>query len=77
MSDDARQHSKVEIEAVIIRCNCGDPSSHLGRVCPTPGQVEDYGIVSYDHPRAINRAVWRLSRFYRDKVRRRPFEIIG
>jgi hypothetical protein len=54
---------EVAIEAVVIRCGCGDPDSHNGRrgpatTCPLPRAVEQRGTVSYWH-----KSWWRRTWF--------------
>jgi hypothetical protein len=34
------------IDAVVIRCNCGNPTGHGGEICPK-GKRVDYGTISY------------------------------
>jgi hypothetical protein len=36
---------KVEFSAIVMRCGCGDPKSHLPEPCPTPRAVEDLGVI--------------------------------
>jgi hypothetical protein len=37
------------IEAVVIRCGCGDPATiHPGQPCPRPRRVSDLGVISYN-----------------------------
>lgn len=54
--------SEAYVEAVVIRCRCGDPQSHDGAVCPV-GQNENLGIISYWHRSFWKRLAWRLSQW--------------
>lgn len=81
MSDtraNTRAHTKTSVHAVVTRCGCGDPDSHsrLGLPCPTPRQVEDWGVIGHDHPNPLRRAAWRARRFWTDRVLRRSFHVI-
>jgi hypothetical protein len=49
-----RVAQEASIAAVVVRCGCGDPASHLASACPKPRAVEDRGTVSYWH-----RSLWR------------------
>lgn len=49
----------AEIKATVIRCCCGDPSSHAGQVCPT-GFREPERTVAYWHRSLLKRAMWRI-----------------
>jgi len=40
--------AEITIEAVVIRCGCGDPDSHAGEVCPRPRAREDLGRLQDD-----------------------------
>jgi hypothetical protein len=44
----AEAPAEVTIEAVVIRCGCGDPTSHAGAVCPRPRAREDLGRLQDD-----------------------------
>ncbi len=51
---------EAEIRAVVIRCGCGEPSSHSAAPCPTPRALEDRGIVSYYHHNPLRRLLFRV-----------------
>lgn len=53
------------LEAVVVRCGCGDPDSHNGvrgpeGPCPTPRAVDDLGVIARsDAPMPkINKPRW-------------------
>ena len=52
---------EASIEAVVLRCTCGSPSTHADRVCPLAVAVP-YGVVSYYHRNPLRRWLWRASR---------------
>ena len=52
------------LEAVVIRCGCGDPNSHFGEVCPK-GIREDHGVVSYYHRNPLRRWAWEFNQQYK------------
>jgi hypothetical protein len=53
---------QFSVEAVVIRCACGNPASHLDALCPV-GVVEDHGTVSYYHRNPLMRLrYWWLRR---------------
>lgn len=47
----AEAYGEGSIQAVVIRCGCGDPARiHPGdNPCPTPRAMEDLGTISYWH----------------------------
>lgn len=49
----------AQIDAVVIRCGCGDPTSHLGEVCPK-GILVNLGTVAYFHRNPLRRLAWEL-----------------
>ena len=49
MSHDAHMGVEQELVAVVTRCGCGNPTSHIPNPCPTPSSVENLGVVSYWH----------------------------
>ena len=54
------------LEAIVIRCGCGDPSSHLGTVCPTPRSREDLGVIAYYHRNPLRRWAWMFNKRVRE-----------
>lgn len=73
----AVQTTEASINAVILRCGCGDPDSHNGllcnckgkgcdfcaRPCPKLLRVEDLGTVSYYHRNPWFRFVYWFRRY--------------
>lgn len=49
----------AQIDAVVIRCGCGDPASHAGQVCPMGIPVE-LGTIAYFHRNPLRRLAWEL-----------------
>lgn len=51
---------EASMEAVVIRCGCGDPLSHaaLDLPCPNPQRVESLGVIAYYHRNLLRRALW-------------------
>jgi hypothetical protein len=47
---------EASISAVVTRCGCGKPASHLGAVCPHPSAVTDLGVIAYWHRNPLKRA---------------------
>lgn len=43
-----KQNIETTIEATVIRCRCGDPSSHEGPHCPK-GERVPLGVIAYHH----------------------------
>ncbi len=56
---------EMALDAVIIRCGCGEPASHLEAVCPRPRAVEDQGTIAFTSRNPLRRLQWRLSRLGR------------
>lgn len=49
MSDQTvKQNIETTIEAAVIRCRCGDPTSHEGPHCPK-GERVPLGVIAYHH----------------------------
>ena len=57
---------QATVEAVVVRCTCGDPASHVGQLCPF-GRREDLGVVAYYHRSRLRRWAWRLRRRMKDE----------
>ena len=57
---------QAAVEAVVVRCGCGDPDSHskLNRPCPNPRQVENKGTIAYYHRNPIIRMIYRIFRAF-------------
>lgn len=54
---------EIQLEATVIRCTCGAPASHAGRVCPQ-GRIEPHGIVAdYYKSRWKRFRVWLARKF--------------
>ncbi len=49
----------AQIDAVVIRCGCGNPASHAGQVCPMGIPVE-LGTIAYFHRNPLRRLAWEL-----------------
>lgn len=49
----------AQIDAVVIRCGCGNPASHTGQVCPMGIPVE-LGTIAYFHRNPLRRLAWEL-----------------
>jgi hypothetical protein len=61
----ASSPAEASIEAVVIRCGCGDPDAHNGvrgapSPCPRPRATEDLGVVSYYSPNPLKRLYYRF-----------------
>lgn len=54
---------EARIDITVIRCGCGNPTSHTGQHCPRPRQIEDHGTVSYYHRNPLRRWWWHLNRW--------------
>ena len=39
---------QASLQAVVIRCKCGNPGSHTGGTCPV-GVAENQGTMSFHH----------------------------
>jgi hypothetical protein len=50
------------VSAVIIRCGCGAPLTHLSVRCPKPLRIEDLGTVAYWHRNPLRRLWYRLTK---------------
>lgn len=57
---DATAYREAEIALVVVRCGCGDPSSHLNAICPAPRSEHDLGVVSRSSDNPIKRLLWKL-----------------
>lgn len=57
--------AEISLEAVVIRCGCGDPDSHFGATCPTPREREDLGVVAFTSKDPLRMLQWRLGRLKR------------
>lgn len=53
-------YKDAEIALVVVRCGCGDPSSHPNAVCPKPRAEHDLGVVSRISDNPIKRLLWNL-----------------
>jgi hypothetical protein len=53
--------SEITIQAVVIRCDCGEPASHPDAPCPA-GRPVDLGRIAYWHRNPIRRLVYWLAR---------------
>ncbi len=55
------------VEAVVLRCGCGDPLSHAlkGLPCPKPLRVENLGTVAYWHTNPFRRFLKSLRDLWR------------
>jgi hypothetical protein len=53
----ARAVNETLIDAVIVRCTCGDPASHPGAPCPQ-GVRQDLGTIAYWHKNPLRRFWW-------------------
>lgn len=49
----------AQIDAVVIRCGCGNPDSHKGEVCPK-GKPVNLGTIAYFHRNPLRRLAWEL-----------------
>jgi len=58
----AQASSQASLQAVVIRCKCGDPASHTGETCPA-GQAEQQGTISFHHKDWRVRAAFRFLKF--------------
>lgn len=54
----AASTKEASIQAVVIRCGCGDPASHPDAVCPRPRATEDLGTIAYYHKNPLRRWLW-------------------
>lgn len=57
------------IEAVVIRCGCGNPASHAGEPCPTPRKHEDLGTIAYFSRNPLRQAAWNVFNFLKSRLR--------
>lgn len=53
---------EMSLSAKIIRCGCGHPERHRGKVCPKPRRIEDKGELAYWHKSFWRRTWWRTKR---------------
>jgi hypothetical protein len=53
---------EASVEAVVIRCGCGDPARHRDTPCQQPRAIEDRGVIAYYHRNPLKRLAWRLRR---------------
>lgn len=67
-SNQTNQLAEGSIRAVVTRCGCGDPWSHIPNPCPSPRAVEDKGVVAYYHRRWWKRWAWAVRQWWK-KVR--------
>lgn len=56
----AASTKEASIQAVVIRCGCGDPASHPDAVCPRPRATEDLGTIAEYHQNPIRRRLRAL-----------------
>lgn len=56
------------IEAVVIRCGCGNPAAHLGAVCPK-GRSVNLGTVAYFNRNPLRQAAWDVFNTIRTFIR--------
>jgi hypothetical protein len=63
------QVEEASIEAVVLRCTCGQPESHTGQACPQ-AQREDHGIVSYFNRNPIKQVIWEVRQSLQALARR-------
>lgn len=59
--DDVRS---AEFHAVVIRCGCGNPSSHAGAVCPRPAKIEDRGKVAAYYRNPFRALAWKITQLF-------------
>lgn len=57
---DAFAYKDAEIMLKVVKCGCGNPLSHQGRVCPEPRSENDLGTVSYISKNPLKRLWWRF-----------------
>lgn len=60
--DDVRS---AEFHAVVVRCGCGDPTSHPGQVCPRPAKTENLGKVAAYYRNPLKAALWWAQRTFK------------
>lgn len=56
-----------QIDAVVIRCGCGKPHSHAGKVCPK-GKREDHGTIAYWHKNPLRRLWFKITKAFNKVV---------
>lgn len=57
---DAIAYKDAEIALTVIRCGCGDPTSHSNAICPTPRSEHDLGVVTRISNNPLKRLLWNL-----------------
>ena len=54
------QKKSQKLHAVVVRCGCGNPSSHAGLACPTPRASESLGVIAFWHRNPLIRLLYKL-----------------
>jgi hypothetical protein len=63
VSQDTTARPRMQsVSAVIIRCGCGAPLTHVGQACPSPRTREALGTVAYWHRNPLKRLWYRLTK---------------
>lgn len=57
---DTFAYKDAEIALKVVRCGCGNPSSHSNAICPTPRDENDLGVVAYIAKNPLKRLWWNL-----------------
>ena len=57
---DAIAYKEAEIQLKVVRCGCGNPSSHPNAICSTPRSETDLGTVAFISNSPWKQLLWRL-----------------